>query len=224
MSRADTASNPRARTIARRGCLGSCGPVSHRRLRRGAGAGCATSSPTPSEAAAAVRGPLPRKAAPQGPVVAAGDRRRRRPSRAARRRRRRLVLGPLGRADGDRARVPAGRLVAEDDADDADRAGVVLHPPRGLSARAGALPPGAGGVRHRRGAQRLPAGQHRHVRDAADVRGDHARRQLRRGGGRDAGAEDLLHARGRVRLRLPVRDRAGHLRAPVRAAARPPAR
>ena len=39
---------------------------------------------------------------------------------------------------------------------------------------------------------------------------------------RDARAEDLLHARRRVRLRLPLRVGAGHVRAPAQAAARPP--
>ena len=43
-----------------------------------------------------------------------------------------------------------------------------------------ALPAGARDLRHRRRAERLPAGQHRHVRDAAHVRGDHPLRELRR--------------------------------------------
>ena len=40
-----------------------------------------------------------------------------------------------------------------------------------------AVPAGARRLRRRRRAERLPAGQHRHVRDVADVRRDHPRRE-----------------------------------------------
>ena len=132
-----------------------------------------------------------------------------------------MVREPVGRPHGHRVRVPRGRLVAADAADHADGARLVLHPARRLSGRARTVPAGARRLRRRRRAERLPAGQHRHVRDAADVHRDHPRREPARGLGRDAGAEDLLRARRRVRLRVPVRVRAGHVRAPVRAAARP---
>ena len=171
---------------------------------------------------AAVRRSVAPAAAAQGAGVDRGDRRGRRRARAARRRRRRVVLGPVGRAHRDRPRLPRRRMVAADGPDHAHGARLVLDPARGVSGRAAALPAGARRLRHRRGAERLPAGQHRHVRDAADVRGDHGGRELRGRPRRDARAEDLLHARRRVRLRLPVRDRAGDVRPPVRAAARQP--
>ena len=41
----------------------------------------------------------------------------------------------------------------------------------------GALPAGAGGLRDRGRAERLPAGEHRHRRDVADVHRDHPRRE-----------------------------------------------
>ena len=129
----------------------------------------------------------------------------RRGARAVRRRRRGLVLEFVGRPHRDRARVPRCRLVAADGADHADGAGLVLHPARGLPGRAGALPQRAGGLRHRRGAERLFAGQHRDVRDAADVRRDHPRLELRAHSQRSACAEDLLHRRRSIGLRLPVR-------------------
>ena len=44
------------------------------------------------------------------------------------------------------------------------------------------------------GAERLPAGEHRHLRDAADVHDDHRRRDLLRRARRLRGREDLLHA------------------------------
>ena len=169
---------------------------------------------------AAVRGPVAWAAAGQGAVMARRDRAGRRGARAARRRRRWVVLEHVGCPCGDRTRVPRGGLVAADAADHADGAGVVLHPARRLSARAAALPAGARGLRDRCGAERLPASQRRHVRDAADVRGDRSRFELRRGRGRDGGAEDLLRARRGVRLHLPVRVGAGHIRAPLRTAAR----
>ena len=160
--------------------------------------------------------------ADEGRRVARGGRGGRRPAPAARRRHRRLAVGRVGRGHRHRPRLPGGGLDAPDRADHADRARVVLHPARRLSARAGALPADPGRVRDRRGPQRLPAGQHRHLRDAADVHGDRRGRELRRRARRDARAEDLLHAGRRVRLRVPVRLGSRHVRAPAQAAARPP--
>ncbi len=67
-------------------------------------------------------------------------------------------------------------------------------------------------LRGRRRDERLPAGEHRHVRDAAHVRGDHPERDVRR---RDRGvprAEDLLHADRDGRLPLPLPLRPGLVR------------
>ena len=52
--------------------------------------------------------------------------------------------------------------------------------------------------------EQLPAGQHRHVRDAADVRRDHPRLQLRGNLRRLRRQQDLLHHRRRRRLRPAV--------------------
>ena len=174
-----------------------------------------------SLAVAAFRGPVTCAPAGQGGGVAGGNRVGGRRPRAVRRRRDRLVRERVGRAHGGWVRLPRGRLDAPDVADHADRAGLVLHPARRLSGRAGAVPTGARGVRRRRRAERLPPGQHRHLRDVADVHRDHPRREPPGRAGRDARSEDLLHPRRRLRLRVPVRVRGGHVRAPVRAAARP---
>ena len=143
-------------------------------------------------------------------------------ARAARHRRRRLVLEPVGRphaASGSGTSLAGWSLQTVQTTLTALGWYFILR--AALSGRAAALPPGARGIRGGRRAERVPARQHRDVRDAADVRRDHPRRQLPGRARRDARAEDLLHGRRRVRLRLPVRVRAGHVRAPARAAARP---
>ena len=86
-------------------------------------------------------------------------------------RRQRLDLRPLGLDHGHPARVHRRRSRAADCADDADRPGLVLHPEGRLSERPAPLPAGARRLRGRRGDERLPAGEHRHARDAADVHG-----------------------------------------------------
>ena len=54
------------------------------------------------------------------------------------------------------------------------------------------------------GAERLPAGEHRHLRDAADVHHDHRRRDLLRRARRLRGREDLLHRDRRLHVPLPL--------------------
>ena len=75
-----------------------------------------------------------------------------------------------------------------------------------------------------RGDEQLPAREHRHVRDAADVRRDHPRRDVRRVDRRLPGAEDLLHDRGHVRLPVPLPLGAGLVRREPRQPLRPPGR
>ena len=92
-----------------------------------------------------------------------------------------LVLGPLGRAHGDRRSAtswPAGRCQTLQTTLTALGWFAILR--AGLSATLRCLPAGARRVRRRRRAQRLPAREHRHVRDAPDVRRDHPGRDLRR--------------------------------------------
>jgi hypothetical protein len=57
------------------------------------------------------------------------------------------------------------------------RARLVLHPARRLPPRAVPLPHHPCRLCDRRGPERLPAGEHRHGRDAADVHGDRPRRE-----------------------------------------------
>ncbi len=71
-------------------------------------------------------------------------------------------------------------------------------------------------VRGRRGDERVPAGQHRHLRDAVHVRDHHPELHLRRLDRRLPRAEDLLHDRRDVRLPLHVPQRAGGLRRQLR--------
>ena len=111
--------------------------------------------------------------------------------------------------------VPAGYIVAaltaQTGADGPRRALLLRHPERGLP-RASRAPPDRGGLRGRRGDEQLPAGEHRHVRDAAHVRGHHPGLHLRRRVGGLPRPEDLLHARRDVRLPLPLPLRPGLLR------------
>ena len=74
-----------------------------------------------------------------------------------------------------------------------------------------------------RGDEQLPARQHRHVRDAGDVRRDHPGLHVRRVARRLPRAEDLLHDRRHVRLPVPVPVRAGLVRREPRQPLREPA-
>ena len=111
--------------------------------------------------------------------------------------------------------VPARYIVAgltfQTGADAARRALLLRHPARGLPRSRRVL-----ADRHRlcrgRGHEQLPAGEHRHLRDAADVRRDHPGVHVRRCGRRLPRAEDLLHGRRNVRLPLPLPLRAGLVR------------
>ena len=80
----------------------------------------------------------------------------------------------------------------------------------GLPGRRRPLPRHPRGLRRRCRDERLPAGEHRHVRVAPDVRRADPRLDLRRCSRRDPRAEDLLHLHRRVRLSLslPLRARA----------------
>ena len=77
-------------------------------------------------------------------------------------------------------------------------------------------------LRRVRRAERLPARQHRHAGDAADVHDDHRRRDLRRDPRRIRGPEDLLHADRRLRLPLSLPQRRRLVRHQVRVRARAP--
>ena len=115
-------------------------------------------------------------------------------------------------------------------ADGADRARLVRDPALRVSRRRD-VHARARGLRDGRGAERLPAREHRHVRDAAHVRRDRARRELPGRARRLRRPEDLLRDHrdadlplpvpGHSRLvRLPVREREGRDPEPRRARAR----
>ena len=124
------------------------------------------------------------------------------------RRRPRVAPGPLGPDQGGPGRLHRRRAVLPDGGDDVRRGLVLRHPQRRLPRR-GLAPADRDRLRGRRGDERLPAREHRHVRDAAHVRGDHPRLHVRRGARRLPRAEDLLHDRRDVRLPLPLPLRPG---------------
>ena len=103
------------------------------------------------------------------------------------------------------------------------RALLLRHPARGLP-RPGRVLADRDRLCGRGGDEQFPAGEHRHVRDAAHVRRDHPHRDVRGLDRRLPGAEDLLHDRGHLRLPVPLPLRAGlvqreprqHLRQPGR--------
>ena len=96
-------------------------------------------------------------------------------------RRRRLGLAPaaLGHGHGDLVRLHRPRLPLPGSPDDLHGARLVRDPQLRLP-RPGDVHARARVVRGRRRAEQLPAGEHRHARDAADVRRDHRARQLPR--------------------------------------------
>ena len=118
-------------------------------------------------------------AAGQGRRLAARDRARPRRPQPARGRRPRLALGPLGPDQGRSRRLHRRRAGLPERADVVRRAFVLRDPARRL--------PGPGRVladrdrlRGGRGDEQLPAREHRHVRDADDVRRDHSGGDVRR--------------------------------------------
>ena len=138
-------------------------------------------------------------------------RRRRRDPATGRSRRDRVVQEPLGPDQGGPGQV---HRRGPDLPGRADRSGrsVVLRDPRRRLSEAGRREADRHRLRRRRRDEQLPPGQHRHVRDAVDVRrthpGVHARR-LDRGVPR---TEDLLHDRRHLRLPLSLPVRAGVVR------------
>ena len=177
-----------------------------------------------SVARASLQRPLTPDAAREGCGLARGHRAPGGRAPSAGSRCQRLDLRPLGLAHGHPARVHRRRSRAADCADDADRPGLVLHPEGRLSERSAPLPAGARRLRGRRGHERLPAGEHRHARDAADVHGHDSQRDLPRRARRHGRPEDLLHRRRNGRLPVPVPLGAGIVRPPARRRARPPGR
>ena len=132
-----------------------------------------------------------------------------------------LVRAPVGHDDLDLDRVHRRRAHVPDGPDDTDGARLVLHPRRGLPGRRRPLPRHPRRVRDGRRDERFPAGQHRHVRVAADVRRADPRLHLLRRPRRDGGAEDLLHGDRGLRLPLPLPLGAGDVRPRARRHHRP---
>ena len=157
--------------------------------------------------------PAFRRSLPQGPAhedrsLVGGDRARARRPTPPRHRRHRLAVGPLGPDQGHPCRLHHRRALLPDGPDAVGRTLLLRHPARGLS-RPGRALADRDRVCGRGGDQQLSAREHRHVRDAADVRRDHPRRDLRGLGRRLPGAEDLLHDRGHLRLPVPLPVGAG---------------
>ena len=130
------------------------------------------------------------------------DRRDRRRGRPARLGHPRLVLEPLGHDHRDLGRLHRRRRRAQDRPDDADRVRLVLDPP--LRLLDDELQGRARLLRDLGGAERLPPGEHRHLRDAADVHHDHRRRDLLGRARRLRGREDLLHRHRGLHVPLPL--------------------
>src|SRR6266508_1283205 len=101
----------------------------------------------------------------------------------------------LGRGERGQRRLPRRGLRAADRPDHPDGGRLVLHPARGLCGRA-ALPASARCVRGGGRAERVPAGEHRHLRDVADVRRDDPGRGLRGRSRRGGRAEDFFAIAG----------------------------
>ena len=120
----------------------------------------------------------------------------------------RVAPGPLGPDQGDPRRLHRRRALLPDRRHGLRRCLVLRHPPSRLPGR-GLVPADPDRLRRRRRDEQLPAREHRHARDAAHVRRDHPLVHVRRGDRRLPRAEDLLHARGDVRLPLPVPVRPG---------------
>ncbi len=138
-----------------------------------------------------------------------------------------LAERALGLGQGDLGRLHRPRLHLPGPADRADRARLVRDPALRLSGRRD-VHARARGLRRGRGAEQLPPGEHRHVRDAAHVRRDRAGSELPGRARRLRRPEDLLpdHRDADLRLpvprhrrlvRLPVREREGRDREPRRA-------
>ncbi len=136
------------------------------------------------------------RAHPLAEAPAHGGRPRRDRGRAepARLGRSRVVRRALGHDDRDLARVPRRRPGRPDGADDAHRLRLAPDSPVRLSGRRDPVPAGARLLRGRRRAERLPAGEHRHLRDDVPLPHLHPRVDL---SGRLRGlarSQDLLHA------------------------------
>ena len=150
------------------------------------------------------------KAAAQGRRLDRGDRRGAHRAEPARRRRDRLAQEPLGPDQGRSRPVHRPRPRLPDRSDAVRRALLLRHPACGLSG-AGRVLADRDRVRRRRVDEQLPACEHRHVRDAADVRRDHPGSDRARVDRCVSGAEDLLHDRRHLRLPLSLPLRAGLL-------------
>ena len=132
-----------------------------------------------------------------------------------------LAAEPLGSDQGHADGLHGGGAHVPDRANAVRRALVLRDPQVRLQGR-GSVLADRSRLRRRRGDERLPARQHRDVRDARHVRRDHPVMQDRGRDRRLPRPEDLLHARRDVRLPLHVPQRPRRVRHQLRPAPRPP--